>query len=179
MKESSKLDTNDSHYSSFNQISRDPYLSNNTSFKDDTQNVKYSTSSVPNDLLQEDSLKNKFIEKAKEDMNILPTEFRNKLSRINSVFVISSCIYPSYFLFNLLRDYPEINPFSKRNLYFSTAIYLGVALIVNNLSSRNYRKSYYHLRSQYSIEQLGLMIDQYHEINRQNLSSDFVENDEK
>jgi hypothetical protein len=185
MNNPSKIQTNESPYSSYYSEARDPYASNqsqntysNTSYTFDTkkdlpgQNNQFNSISNPqdkNEISTDEDVMTHFIEKAKQDMNILPTEYRNKIKTYNNIFVASSCIYPVYFLFNFLKDYPEINAFSKRNLILSTGLYFGLLFMLNSMSNRNYQQSYHHLRSQYSEDQLRNMIDQYHDINRQNL----------
>lgn len=182
----SKRQTEESPYSSYYSNSRDSFdniqqnvknESNNPnafdhkkdSFNQFNSNPNFSTASIQDNINQEDDLQTYFIEKAREDMNILPTEYRNKIDRLNKVFVFSSCIYPVYFLANFLKDYPEINQFSKRNLIFSTGIYLGLLIFLNARSNKHYNDGYYHLRSRYSVEQIRTMINDYHDINNQNL----------
>jgi len=193
MNNPSKTKVEESPYSSYYSSSKDPYSSNyQRQFTDSkTSNIFDSKNDFPNqynqyksypdhhernELSKDEDLMKYFIEKAKEDMNILPTEYRNKIKRYNTIFVASSCVYPLYFLFNFLKDYPEINSFSRRNLIFSSGLYLGLVLILNSMSNRNYQLSYTHLRSQYSVDQLRNVIDQYHQINMQNLQSSLESN---
>ncbi len=193
MNNPSKTKAEESPYSSYYSNSKDPHSTNyqrqftdsNTSSTFDNkkdfpnqyyQNKSYPNSQDRNELSKDEDLMKYFIEKAKEDMNILPTEYRNKIKRYNTIFVGSSCVYPLYFLFNFLKDYPEINAYSKRNLIFSTGLYLGLVFMLNSMSNKNYQLSYTHLRSQYSVDQLRNVIDQYHHINMQNLQSSLENN---
>ena len=113
-------------------------------------------------------LKSMFIQKVKDDFNLIPTQYRDNIKRINSLFIISTYTFPIYALFYMIKDYPSINELSKKKIFISTGIYIGLLFFINQYSNQQYENSYKFLMNKYSPDELRTIIEEYHSVNTQN-----------
>lgn len=141
------------------QINSQNNFNKNTINKNEVvyQNKNYNENSL--------DLKPEFIEKLKHDINLIPNDFRDKIKFANSLFICSNILYPMSVLYFVVKEYPSISELSKKNIFFSSFIYLGFQILIKSYQNNTYEKSYNMLSSKYSKEELKKIIEQYHSMN--------------
>jgi hypothetical protein len=143
----------------------DPYNNSKSSgqinFVPSNQESFSSTSILP----QNEDIKSYYFSKVRNDINLLPNEFKNKMKFYNNIFVISTLLYPLYTLFHITLNYPSFSEQSRRKVLLASGIYFGLFILINKKSDEIYESSYQNMRSKYSPDKIREILKEYHLIN--------------
>lgn len=125
-------------------------------------------------------IKDMYIEKVKSNTDLLPEQYRKKVSKINIGFTTATIFYANYFLYKVFQDYPNISQKSKQNILISTTVFIGLCYFYSKYNEDVYNKAFNSLSLKYRPEQIKELIENYTEFNKNQykhqLPSDNIEN---